>query len=346
MLIWCRLNRIRPFQPGSGKNIFVSVVIACRNEAEHIYQILQRISQQNYPPELFEVIIIDDNSTDDTFDKASDFIGLKNLIVKRNETRGKKRAISQGIDIASGNLILTTDGDCIMGPDWIGTITAFYVEKNPDLIICPVIIDTTPGFFSRFQELEFLGLQGVTAGTAAARMSTMCNGANLAFKKESYLKHSENLRYDLFSGDDIFLLHSIKKEKRSKILWLESFDSIVTAASAKTTMSYLSQRSRWISKGKAYTDKTTVTLAIVTFVTILTQASFLIAGIFIPEFLLLFLAVLVIKSVTDYLILNNTTTRYGKKHLMKWFLPSQLIYPFYVLAVILFSVIYSKKQFR
>ena len=336
--IYTDLRKVKPFFYRGNNRVFVTVIVACRNEAENIKLLLQNIAGQDYPAESFEVIIVDDHSVDNTFEIASGFKGIKNLSVIRNKGQGKKTAIRTGVGAASGNVIITTDGDCRMGEKWISAIVAFYNKNKPDMIICPVIVESEPGFIGRFQELEFLSLQGVTAGSAIAGMSTMCNGANLAFTKEAYLKHSDNLHYEMPSGEDIFFLHSLKKEYGSKIMWLESFDSIVTAASVKPVMSFLNQRRRWISKIKTYYDKFTIVLAIVTFVTIAVQISLLIAGLLVPEFLVVLLAVFVLKSIPDFLILLNTTARYGKKNLMRWFLPSQAVYPFYVLAVVLYSV--------
>ncbi len=203
------------------------------------------------------------------------------------------------------------------------------------MIICPVILQSGSGFFGKFQELEFLSLQGVTAGSAAGGMATMCNGANLAFSREIFLRHTKNIHYEILSGDDVFLLHSLKNEKGSKISWLEAPEATVTAAHAETPYMFIRQRNRWISKGKAFKDRFTILLAIVTFVTIIVQVFTLVAGIFDPRFLLAFLIILALKSVPDFLILNNTAGRYGKKKLLRWFIPSQLIYPFYVLAVTL-----------
>jgi hypothetical protein len=110
---------------------------------------------------------------------------------------------------------------------------------------------------------------------------------------------------------------------------------MVMAAQAKSPVSYVRQRKRWISKGRAFSDRFTVFLAIITFVTILAELSALIAAVFIREFLWVFAAIVAIKSVPDFLILYNTTGRYGKRPLMKWFLPSQLVYPFFIIAVLL-----------
>ncbi len=338
--IYFNLRKIKPFEPGSeptGPGIAVTVITACRNEAGSVGNLIDRLLHQDYPSDLTEFIIVDDNSTDDTFSIVSGFSEVKNLKLLRNAGKGKKAAIKTGVDASTGQLIATTDADCLMGPGWLSAIESFYYAFRPDLIICPVALESGPGIAGKFQELEFLSLQGVTAGTAAGRNSTMCNGANLAFTKDTWLRNMKNLRFEIPSGDDIFLLHSLKAEKGSKIMWLESTDALVNTPPAKSISDFLRQRKRWISKGGSYSDKFTITLSIVTFVTILAELSALAAAFFISEFIWVFAAIIAIKSVPDFLILSNTTGRYSKRSLMKWFFPSQLVYPFYVITVVFFT---------
>jgi hypothetical protein len=216
------------------------------------------------------------------------------------------------------------------------------------MIICPVELQGGRGFFHRFQELEFLSLQGVTAGTAITEKPVMCNGANLAFTKQAYNLHSGDLHEEKVSGDDVFLLHSIKENKENRILWLESADVLATTKTSETVSSFIHQRARWISKAGSYSDGYTVALAIVTFVTILLQTSLFVVGIFNPVFLLVFLAAFILKSIPDFLILQNTAMRYKKKNLLWFFLPGQFIYPFYVISVLVYFLLtkinYSKSH--
>jgi biofilm PGA synthesis N-glycosyltransferase PgaC len=221
----------------------------------------------------------------------------------------------------------------------IRSIAAFYEKYKPEMIICPVQIKESPGLFGKFQELEFLGLQGITAGTAIAGDSTMCNGANLSFTRVAYIDNADNLHDEIASGDDIFLLHSLKKKSNSKILWLESSDATVTAEASPGLISFLRQRKRWISKGKSYSDKFTILLGIVTFVTILVHWVLLVAVFLNQAFLTVLLAVFLLKSIPDFLILNNTSVRYRKPKLMYWFIPAQIVYPIYVLAVAVYSLL-------
>jgi len=333
--LYLSLRKIRKYKPSAIPKVRLSVIIPCRNESVNLKKILADISVQNYPPDLLEVIVVDDNSADSTFKTASQFAGISNLQVVRNNGTGKKAAIATGVQTSSGELIITTDADCRTDKSWVGTIASFYEKYNSDMIICPVILGRGKGFFGKFQELEFLSLQGITTASAAAGRGTMCNGANLAFKREAYLKHAGNLHDEIPSGDDIFFLHSLKNERGARIFWLESPEATVTTSQAGTPSSFIKQRRRWISKGKAYNDRFTILLAVVTFVTILAQVLSMLAGIVKPVFLMPFAAIFILKSVPDLLILGNTTGRYGRTGLLKWFLPAQLVYPFYVMSVTL-----------
>lgn len=340
--IYRSLTQIKSRHSQSVPGQFLSVVVACRNEEKNLPVLLKNLAEQDYNPSLFEVLIIDDNSSDNTFIAASEYKGIRNIYVAKNTGKGKKSAIRTGVAASTGNLIITTDADCRMGHSWLKTIASFYEENKSEMIICPVELEGGKGSFQRFQELEFLSLQGITAGTAFAGRPVMCNGANLAFTKEAYNRHSFDLHDEIISGDDVFLLHAIKSEPGNKIMWLESDEARVITNTSATVLSFLRQRSRWISKAGAYKDRYTRILGIVTFVTILLQLSLLIAAIFNTVFLWVLVAAFLLISVPDYLILLNTASRYRKKSIMNVFIPGQVIYPFYVMAVLIYFLAAKK----
>lgn len=345
LLIYRNLRKLKQFIPSSEPSVTVSVVVACRNEELTLPSLLNCLAAQDYPSDLFELIIIDDNSTDNTIGSANSFSSSLKIKVFSNNGIGKKAALLTGIEKASGSLIITTDADCRMGKSWIRTISASYQEKRADMILCPVCLDQLSGFFGRFQELEFLSLQGITAGTAAAGHGTMCNGANLAFTPKVYNENKKNLHFDIATGDDVFLLHSLKKHKNSKICWLESTESIVITSPATSLQSYFKQRKRWISKSTAYRDTFSILLGLSTFLAVILQAFTLLASIFEPSFLTLFVTLFILKSIPDYLILKNTTSRYKRRKLMVWFLPCQFVYPFYVIGVSVYSFFFPGKKY-
>lgn len=340
--IYINLSGALPFSAEQKSEIFASVIIACRNEEKNLPLLLKDLQEQDYSDDNYEVVIVDDNSSDKTFETASQFKLIKKLKVLHNKGSGKKQAIRTGVSSSSGNLIITTDADCRMGSRWLSTIVSFYSKGEPEMIISPVTLEIGSGFMSRFQELEFLSLQGVTAGTALSGDPVMCNGANLAFTRKAYNCHAGNLHDELVSGDDVFLLLGIKRESGNRILWLESEEAIVTTHSSATAGAFLRQRARWLSKAGSYNDIKATLLAIVTFVTILLQLFLLFAGIFKPVLLLVFLAAFLIKSIPDYLILKNRAVWYKKKSLMWFFIPGLILYPFYVISVLVFFLLTKK----
>jgi cellulose synthase/poly-beta-1,6-N-acetylglucosamine synthase-like glycosyltransferase len=342
--IFRSLQKIKQFSFSGNPSEFISVVIACRNEETNIPSLLNDIRQQDYPSEFFEVIIVNDNSTDGTAGAVSDFNNMKNLRIINNAGSGKKQALRTGILDSRGEYILTTDADCRVRSSWIKTIAAFAEKNKPDLIICPVQIDKQKGLFGRFQELEFLSLQGITAGTAAGNCSTMCNGANLAFTKAAYMRNAGNLHDELNTGDDVFLLHSLKMESNATILWLESENATVTTSPSKKIKQYLKQRARWISKGTSYSDNYTIFLGVSTFIAVFIEPLLLLLSVFYPGYLVAFFSVALIKAIPDYLILRNTALRYKRKDLMRWFILSVIVYPIYVTGVILTLTIRSKRK--
>jgi poly-beta-1,6-N-acetyl-D-glucosamine synthase len=230
-----------------------------------------------------------------------------------------------------------------MNKKWLKTIVSFCQENNPDMLICPVALENHGGFFNWFQELEFLSLQGITAGTAAEGKPVMCNGANLAFRKEVYIRHVSDLHEELISGDDVFLLHNIKREQ-GRIAWLESENATVITQSEPSLKSFLTQRTRWISKAGSYNDSYTTILSIVTLLTILFQISILILGFFNEIYLLLFLTSFILKSIPDFLILSNRSLRHKKKNLLWFFLPGEFIYPFYV-TMLFVSFLFTRSRY-
>jgi cellulose synthase/poly-beta-1,6-N-acetylglucosamine synthase-like glycosyltransferase len=341
--IYLSLKSITPFHPETEPEIFVSVIVACRNEEKSLPLLLSDIADQTYNPDLFELIIVNDTSSDSTFEVASGFSRIKNIKVLNSKGKGKKKAIRTGVEASTGSQIITADADCRIGKNWLKTIVSFQSEHKPEMIICPVKMEGRKGFFHRFQELEFLSLQGITAGTSAGKNPVMCNGANLAFRKETYLKHAGNLHYELASGDDVFLLHNIKSYPDTRILWLESAEAMAVTRISGSLSSFLNQRARWISKAGAYSDLSAKLLAIVTFVTILTQLLLIVGGFFSSGLLWVFAVYFVLKSIPDYLVLSNTAGRYNKKSLLRWFIPSQVVYPFYVIAIVPCSLVNRAK---
>ncbi len=169
----------------------VSVIIPLRNEARNVERLVNALARQNYPPSLYEVIFIDDFSTDSTWNELekhrhrlpdSTLLRSSDYITEEKNLAFKKKAIEAGIRQAKGDLIMTTDADCTFQPGWINSAARFYETSRARCIAGPVRIRPGSGFLTLFQALDFLSLQGITAGAIRQKYHVMANGANFIYE--------------------------------------------------------------------------------------------------------------------------------------------------------------------
>lgn len=318
------------------RNIKVSVIIPARNEERNLPFILTDLAAQDYPAELYEVIVVDDHSEDGTYETAVGFKDISNYKVLRNSGRGKKAAIKTGVEASSTEFIITTDADCRMGSEWIGAFAFSFDVERPAMLIVPVLLAKRRSLLNVFQQIEWLGLQGITAGTALAGQPVMCNGANLGFTKKTYLRHYGEIRNDIPSGDDIFLLHAVKASGTGRIVWLYDNRAMVTTDPPASVTGLLKQRVRWLSKAGAYRDLLIISLAVITLSAVLSLGFLMIATLVDTDYLLVFLTGFVLKNVADIFITVRMAHLLKQKPYWQWVAPLQFMYPFYVLGVIFF----------
>ncbi len=331
-----------------------SVIIPARNEERYIMQLLILLRKQSYPKDQFEVILVDDHSTDATAGIVerkikSGFFSNVHLIraVDEDLVPGKKNALSSGIARASYDWIVTVDADCIIGSHWLESLAGFIEQEGPAMVIGPVAIAPGKTLFSQMQALEFMSLTGSTAGAAALGRPIMCNGANLAFRKDCFEKvcgYSGNEH--LASGDDVFLLHKFKQLKGNRIAFLKSHGAIVYTRGLISLKEFFRQRGRWVGKAGGYKDGFTLLTGGVVALINLGIVLGLGAGLFISQKLLLSaLLLLVFKALVDFPLLLSVSGFYQRRDLM-WLFPAlTLVYPFYVVAS-LFSGFVLKPRWK
>ncbi len=266
--------QIKHFQPTitSTPTLRFSVIIPARNEEQNIGKCLQTVLSQDYPSELFEVIVINDHSTDNTASIVEalknnhsnlKLLNLQDLIAGEQLNSYKKKAIEQAIKLASGNWIITTDADCFVGPHWISLFANFIERTNALFVAAPVAFTNEHSFLSIFQCLDFMTLQGITAASVNNSFHSMCNGANLAYSKEAFFSVGGFWGIDdIASGDDMLLMHKIYKKYPGRVKYLFSKDMIVETAAMPTWKQFLNQRIRWASKADKYDDKRIVLVLI------------------------------------------------------------------------------------
>jgi cellulose synthase/poly-beta-1,6-N-acetylglucosamine synthase-like glycosyltransferase len=315
----------------------VSIVIPVRNEASDIIHCLQSIISQDYPSDLFEIIVCDDSSTDNTVSVVKEFIlqqkqhHFKLLELSQKKLMFKKLAITEAVTAASGELIITTDGDCTMSTKWISSIVSFYEKTGSVMIAGPVFFHNEKGAFNHLQSLEFMSLVATGLGSVAGNFPVMCNGANLAYTRKVFLSvggYTDNTRY--VSGDDIFLLLKIKKLFPEKTGIIKSADAIVYTNAQKNFNKFLSQRMRWVSKSKGYRSLPAIFTSITVY---LANFSILCGGIlsfFSDRVFYAFIIIVLTKFIIDFPVLVSITTFAKRRFLLLYYLPLQILYVIYV----------------
>ncbi|MFZ4582236.1 MAG: glycosyltransferase [Paludibacter sp.] len=323
-------KRIIAFEPKTENNTAnnISVVVACKNEARNLDNLLNALKNQTISG--FQLVLIDDHSTDGTFEIMEQWAqNFENALVLKSVEFGKKKALKIGIENATNELIVTTDADCTPTPRWIETVVQFYEASDADLIIGPVAMAPASNLFEKMQQLEFLSLVSSGAGAAGVGKPIICNGANLAFNRSLWLSNYSNLQDKSVSGDDVFLLHAIKKQN-GDIEFLKSKNAIVTTKPCETFQAFINQRKRWASKAPLYTDITTILVAIIVFCISLLQIILLVASFISINYLILFGIVFISKLVFDFIFLNQTAAFFEQKITAKTLLTSAVVYPFYI----------------
>lgn len=245
----------------------VSILIAARNEEQNIGRTIEAILGQNYPSSQLELIIVDDHSTDRTAEIVQSFanrgVKLLQLHVGDKLNSYKKYAISKAIELASGEIIVTTDADCRMGPNWLMTIMAYFDKHNSYLVSSPVSYSEEKSRFERLQTLEFLYLIGLGAAGIGNGNPTTCNGANLAYRRDVFFEMGGFKGIDnLASGDDELFLHKVAEKYADRIGFCKSREAIVYTDAKPDLPSFISQRKRWASKSTKYKDKRVIVLGV------------------------------------------------------------------------------------
>ncbi len=335
---WYKLKRIKKYD--TYNPIPVSVIIACRNEEENIGKLLGSLCSQNYSKKYTEIIIVDDHSEDNTRNIVSAWIkkhqNIRLLNLPKN-TRGKKKAVATGVEAARSEVILTTDADCTMNSNWLSAMVSYYIENKPALLSGPVTFQESSNVFHQFQNLEFLSLVGSGAGAIGIKKPIMNNGANMLFQKGIYSEIS--LNEQLASGDDIFLLLNAKKKNKKAVHFIKSQDAIVYTEPCANISDFFNQRIRWTSKSKTYRDFDIVFTALSVALFNISLVALAVFGISNQISLIWLVYILITKTALDLLLLIPVTFFFKQKKLLAYFIPLQLIYPFYIVTTFIFGMI-------
>jgi cellulose synthase/poly-beta-1,6-N-acetylglucosamine synthase-like glycosyltransferase len=328
----------------------ISIIIPARNEQENIGNCLQSIIEQSYPAHLFEVLVVDDHSTDNTASIIKSYashnvklISLKDFISANEINSYKKKAIEISIQQSNGELIVTSDADCIFPKNWLTTIASFYETKRPVFIVMPVLISYGKKMIEVFQSLDFMTLQGITGASVHKKFHSMCNGANLAYTKEAFIAVNGFKGIDnIASGDDMLLMHKIYNQFPNNIEYLKSKEVIVKTNPVSTVQQFFNQRIRWASKADQFDDKRIFVVLIIVYllnvlmmvlpiVALISNRSIFIFNIQLSIFNF-YILLLSIKTIFELFFLYPVANFFNQTKLLWWFPIAQ---PFHIVYTVI-----------
>ncbi len=320
-----------------------SIVIPFRNEAENLPILLKSIEELKYPPQLFEIIFVNDASQDTSEAIVSEAIknsafSINLLQNKRLSNSPKKDAITQAIKNSNFEWIVTTDADCELPENWLKSLDAFIQKEKPVMVCAPVLYKSNKSFIENFQQLDGLSLQAITMGSFGFNNPLLSNGANLAYNKDAFLKVNGFSGNDhLASGDDIFLLEKMKKTFPKGVHFLKSKDAIVATKPQQSWKDVINQRIRWASKTSKQQNAFSLFLGILV---LLVNLCFLLLPLFMVfdfENSGIYLLLLFLKIVADYIVVAQAGRFFQMEIGIFKFSLQTFIYAFVVVVVALKS---------
>ena len=333
----------RKINPQKENLPFISVIIPFRNEKDNLPKLLECINNQTYPIEKFEIITVDDHSSDGTSLLIKNSGEYSNVKIVKNVGEGKKNALKTGVLNSNGQLIITTDADCIPCTFWIESVVNNFSVNSPSMLQGPVKMESTNSFLSRFQSIDYMSLQMCGVGAIFLNQPVYCSSANLAFNKSDW---TDAINYvsgkNYLSGDDVFLLHTFKKQKK-KIIFIKDKDCCVTTKTEKNISGFINQRMRWGGKSLSYKDLPTIMLTSTVFLCNLLLSVAFVTFFFFPNYY--FPIIFGLKIVVDYLLLKEGAKFYNIKMPVYEYIAFSIIYPFY-LTITAFGSLFANVSWK
>ena len=317
-------------EQGNTAQPFVSVLIAARNEELNLPQCLESVLNQTYDSGRFEVIVINDHSTDGTESICQEFahrfanFGYANAR-EDNALKGKTNALDQGIEKALGEIILITDADCSVRRTWVEWTAKRYSSSVG--IVGGITLQNAGNWFEGMQSLDWAFLLGLAASTVSLRYPLSTIGNNLSFRKAAYEDVGGYRRIPFSVTEDFMLFQSIIKTRKWNYLCPIDPNVLVNSQPCSSWKELIRQKHRW-GKGGLDMRLSGFSIMVIGFgLNALMLISLLLGS---P---LMLLATVFFKMVGDFSFLRAVLKKLGRLDLLKYFLAFQAYFFLYVLLL-------------
>lgn len=341
------INRTSQFQyKNTTPKLSFSIIIAFRDEVENLPNLVTSLSRLAYPNNFFEILLVNDASSDGSVAIVRKFIekypeiNIQLLNNKRKSISPKKDAINTAIRQSNFDWIITTDADCQVPENWLEAYNAFIVAHKPIFVAGLVKYESKKGFLHQFQLADWMSLTGATIGSFGWNKPLMCSGANLAYNKKAFYKvNAFQGNEHIASGDDVFLLHKIKKAYPNQVSYMNVFGGAsVLTKSLSTWRNLYQQRIRWAIKTSSISNKHVKLVGLVVF-----TMNFLLLILFVMMFVdkswtILFAVLFLTKVLVDSILIKILSSVIHQKLDTTAWLLSSILYPLFSTSVLIFGV--------
>jgi cellulose synthase/poly-beta-1,6-N-acetylglucosamine synthase-like glycosyltransferase len=344
LFLFSGLRRLSP--SSTPHNLHFSIVIAARNEERNLEKCLMSVFSQTIDSSRYEVILVNDRSTDATaaiaaaIAKSRSNLSVVIIIETPQGVSPKKHAVLQGILLAKEDIIVFTDADCIVPPAWLETLGRYF-DANTGIVQGITTYAEVPGmnrFFYGIQAVDFLSHAIVSAAAIGANLPLNSNANNFAFRKKAFDEaNGYGVDSAVVSGDDDLLLQRIWRNTPWRIRYMTDSAGKVTTRPTETIKGVFEQRKRWGSKTVHYSHAQVAVLSSVFIFYACIPAMFL-AGFFKPVVFAFCGGLLLIKFLGELVLMIPGTTLFGEQRLRKYLLPASLLQLPIVLAAVVLGV--------
>jgi cellulose synthase/poly-beta-1,6-N-acetylglucosamine synthase-like glycosyltransferase len=304
---------------------FVSIVIPARNEEHRIGRCLDSLTALDYPADRFEIIVVNDRSTDRTQQVASSYqhtLPMLRIVpiedVREGNLRGKAGALDVGIASARGELVLLTDADCAVHPQWVRALVAQYRIPEVAMVCAYTLIDGNSPF-DRYQAVEWNTTHTMASAGVYFRQYLGCFGNNMSIRRSVYHAVGGYRAIPFSVTEDLALLQAVGRRGHT-VRYLCSPESCVVTEPCRTLGEYVRQHQRWVHGARGLGWRAYVFVA-----TTATYWLGIIAALLLQQWEWV-AAIVCTRGLSDLLLNIPPLVRLQRTQLIPWILPTTLAF--------------------
>jgi len=340
LISWHRISEHKPSQVG---DVAFDVIIPAKDESTSIGPCLKSVRQSIGSKSNGRIIVVDDQSTDNTAEVAQQYLSERDLLLSNQTKSGKKNAVQLALKNTQQSLILATDGDCIVSKHWASLLSNALAANKNEMILGPVFIFEPKNLISFFQQFDAMATMAISQIGFEHSLFYSGSAANMGYQRDTFdaLNPYEG-NQDIASGDDIFFIEAIIKGGY-KIKFIKHPEHFVRTYPESSWNKLFKQRMRWAGKTQHYSQRQ-LKIFWITMAILLTN--FVVSICLLPFGInpVVAISIWLAKGLVDALLVSSVARYYDLKISFAHFIPSLLIYPFFILVVGITSLFQNNKS--